>query len=85
LDSAYNRCAKIGGIFRMHNLIWSSQQPTWLKGLSDADQLTEINNWYKAVADHFAGKKNRLYRRSKLANSHPAYGQGYVWLYSWYR
>jgi GH35 family endo-1,4-beta-xylanase len=32
LDSAYNRCAKIGGIFRMHNLIWSSQQPTWLKG-----------------------------------------------------
>ncbi|MGI4822935.1 MAG: endo-1,4-beta-xylanase [Janthinobacterium lividum] len=57
LDSAYNRCAKIGGIFRMHNLIWGSQQPTWLKGLSDADQLTEINNWYKAVADHFAGKK----------------------------
>ncbi|WP_198172853.1 endo-1,4-beta-xylanase [Hymenobacter ginkgonis] len=57
LDSAYNRCAKIGGVFRMHNLVWGSQQPTWLKGLSDADQLTEINNWYKAVADHFAGKK----------------------------
>lgn len=57
LDSAYNRCAKIGGVFRMHNLIWGAQQPTWLKGLSDADQLTEINNWYKAVADHFVSKK----------------------------
>jgi endo-1,4-beta-xylanase len=57
LDSAYNRCAKINGVFRMHNLIWGAQQPAWLKGLSDADQLTEINNWYKAVADHFAGKK----------------------------
>lgn len=57
LDSAYNRCVKIKGIFRMHNLIWGAQQPTWLKGLSDADQLTEINKWYKAVADHFAGKK----------------------------
>ncbi|WP_151087509.1 endo-1,4-beta-xylanase [Hymenobacter baengnokdamensis] len=57
LDSAYNRCAKIGGVFRLHNLVWGAQQPTWLKGLSDADQLTEINNWYKAVADHFAGKK----------------------------
>lgn len=57
LDSAYNRAAKIGGVFRMHTLIWGSQQPTWLKGLSDADQLREINVWFKAVADHFAGKK----------------------------
>ena len=57
LDSAYNRSVKVKGVFRMHNLIWGAQQPTWLKGLSAADQLSEINIWYKAVADHFAGKK----------------------------
>ncbi len=57
LDSAYNRSARIGGVFRLHNLIWGAQQPAWLKGLSAADQLSEITIWYKAVADHFAGKK----------------------------
>jgi endo-1,4-beta-xylanase len=57
LDSAYNRCAKIGGVFRLHTLTWGAQQPAWLKGLSDAEQLTAINTWYKAVADHLAGKK----------------------------
>ncbi len=57
LDSAYNRCAKIGGMFRLHTLIWGAQQPTWLKSLSAADQLTAINAWYQALATHLAGKK----------------------------
>jgi endo-1,4-beta-xylanase len=57
LDSAYNRCAKIGGVFRLHTLIWGAQQPTWLKGLPEAEQLTAINTWFKALADHLAGKK----------------------------
>ncbi|MGI4832624.1 MAG: endo-1,4-beta-xylanase [Janthinobacterium lividum] len=57
LDSAYNRSVKSGGPFRMHNLIWGTQQPTWLTSLSTADQLTEIKNWYAAVAAHFVGKK----------------------------
>jgi endo-1,4-beta-xylanase len=57
LDSAYNRCAKIGGVFRLHTLIWGAQQPTWLKGLPEAEQLTAINAWFKALADHLAGKK----------------------------
>jgi len=57
LDSAYNRCAKIGGVFRLHTLIWGAQQPTWLKSLSTADQLTAINAWFQALATHFAGKK----------------------------
>ncbi|GGF01555.1 hypothetical protein GCM10011383_10510 [Hymenobacter cavernae] len=53
LDSAYNRSRKIGGPFRMHTLIWGSQQPTWLKGLSDADQLAAITAWFSAVATRY--------------------------------
>ncbi|MGI4742228.1 MAG: endo-1,4-beta-xylanase [Janthinobacterium lividum] len=56
-DSAYNRAARTGGIFRFHNLIWGTQQPNWLKGLSDADQLAEIKIWFQAIATHFAGKR----------------------------
>ncbi|TPG65547.1 T9SS C-terminal target domain-containing protein [Hymenobacter nivis] len=57
LDSAYNRAAKIGGVFRLHTLIWGAQQPAWLPALSSADQLAAINAWFGALATHFAGKK----------------------------
>ncbi|TDN35978.1 T9SS type A sorting domain-containing protein [Hymenobacter sp. UV11] len=57
LDSAYNRLARIGGVFRLHTLIWGAQQPTWLPALSQADQLTAINAWFQALATHFVGKK----------------------------
>lgn len=53
LDSAYNRATKTKSIFRMHNLIWGSQQPTWLPALSAADQLAEIKIWYAAVAARY--------------------------------
>ncbi|MGI4869571.1 MAG: endo-1,4-beta-xylanase [Janthinobacterium lividum] len=57
LDSAYNRSVKSGGPFRLHTLIWGSQQPTWIKSLSQTDQLAEIKIWFNALAVHFAGKK----------------------------
>ncbi|OGX90224.1 hypothetical protein BEN49_07170 [Hymenobacter coccineus] len=57
LDSAYNRAAKIGGVFRLHTLIWGAQQPAWLVALPAADQLAAINAWFGALATHFAGKK----------------------------
>ncbi|RYY17219.1 MAG: hypothetical protein EOO36_10035, partial [Cytophagaceae bacterium] len=57
LDAAYDQAQAVGGVFRMHTLIWGAQQPTWLYNLSPADQLAEINTWFAAVRDHFAGKK----------------------------
>ena len=57
LDKAYAQAVAVNGPFRMHNLVWGSQQPTWLKGLADTTQLREIKKWYAAVATHFAGKK----------------------------
>ena len=57
LDAAYNQAQAVGGVFRMHTLIWGAQQPTWIYSLSPADQLAAINTWFQAVATHFAGKK----------------------------
>ncbi|MBF9142656.1 endo-1,4-beta-xylanase [Hymenobacter properus] len=56
-DAAYAQAVATGGPFRFHTLIWGTQQPTWLVGLSQADQLTAINQWFAAVRDHFAGKR----------------------------
>ncbi len=53
LDAAYAQATSTGSVFRMHNLIWGAQQPTWLYNLSDADQLAAINAWYAAVAARY--------------------------------
>jgi endo-1,4-beta-xylanase len=56
LDKAYAQAKPATGpqsVFRMHTLIWGAQQPAWIKGLSDADQLTAINAWFAAVAARY--------------------------------
>ena len=53
LDTAYN-FAKANHIpFKMHTLVWGSQQPAWIDSLSPADQLTAIDNWMAAVAARY--------------------------------
>ena len=53
LDSAYKTAKDNGFPFKMHTLIWGSQQPLWLDNLSAADQLTAIKNWFSQVAQRY--------------------------------
>lgn len=53
LDAAYNKAKDNGFPFRFHVLVWGNQQPTWMKGLSEEDQLLEIEEWFNAVADRY--------------------------------
>ena len=56
LDAAYAQAKPATGtqsIFRMHTLVWGTQQPTWMAGLSAADQLAEIKIWFAAVAARY--------------------------------
>ncbi|TGE28120.1 endo-1,4-beta-xylanase [Hymenobacter metallicola] len=53
LDAAYKLAKDNGYPFRMHVLIWGSQQPTWIATLPAAEQLAEINQWYAAVAQRY--------------------------------
>ena len=57
LDSAYNYAKNKDRnySFKMHNLIWGAQQPTWIETLPADVQLAEIKIWFKAVADRYPG------------------------------
>ncbi len=53
LDEAREVAAVNGFPFRFHVLLWGSQQPTWLKPLSDEQKVEKIRAWFQAVADHY--------------------------------
>ncbi|GAB2713133.1 hypothetical protein GCM10011495_35230 [Hymenobacter frigidus] len=53
LDAAYALAQTSNIPFRMHVLLWGSQQPVWMETLSPADQLIEINQWMAAVAARY--------------------------------
>jgi endo-1,4-beta-xylanase len=53
LDAAYALAKNNGLPFRFHVLTWGAQQPNWMDGLSPADQLLEIRQWYAAVAARY--------------------------------
>ncbi|MEQ9265562.1 MAG: endo-1,4-beta-xylanase [Balneolaceae bacterium] len=53
LDAAYNLAKENGFPFRFHVLVWGNQQPTWMKELSQEEQLLEIEEWFNAVADRY--------------------------------
>lgn len=53
MDSAYKTAKDNGFPFKMHTLIWGSQQPTWLDNLSGSEQLAAINNWFSRVAQRY--------------------------------
>jgi len=52
-DAAYNWAKNNGGHFKFHALVWGSQYPNWLNGLSAADTKTAITNWMDAVKQHY--------------------------------
>lgn len=53
LDKAYHFAQSNDLVFKFHTLIWGQQQPDWLAGLSDAEQLAEIKEWMTAVAKRY--------------------------------
>lgn len=53
LDAAYDLAKESGFPFRFHVLVWGNQQPTWMKELSQEDQLLEVEEWFNAVADRY--------------------------------
>ena len=51
---AIKKFSNTNGIpYKFHTLVWGSQQPSWITGLSQADQLTEITKWFDAAATRY--------------------------------
>lgn len=78
-DAAYNWAKKNGGHFKFHALVWGSQYPNWLNGLSAADTKTAITNWFDRVAKQYPDLEmidvvNEAIRGGN--GYHSAYGNG---------
>lgn len=57
--------------FRMHVLLWGNQQPAWIQDLPAADQLTEIQQWFTAVADQYGDQIDVLEVVNEPVNDPP--------------
>jgi len=56
-DAVADYAAENGKILRCHTLVWHSQLPTWVQGITDKTELTSvIENHISNVAGHFKGK-----------------------------
>lgn len=53
VDREYQYCKDHNFAFKFHTLIWGAQYPSWMDALSQADQLTEITEWFDAVAARY--------------------------------
>lgn len=52
-DAAYDTAKKHGFPFKFHTLIWGSQLPSWLSGLSTTAQTAAITAWMDSAAAHY--------------------------------
>lgn len=53
LDKIYDFARKNNIPVKAHNFVWGQQAPSWINGLSAADQRTEIEKWIKAYCDRY--------------------------------
>ena len=52
-DACYNWAKNNGGHFKFHALVWGSQYPNWLNGLSTDETKKAITAWFDAVKQHY--------------------------------
>jgi endo-1,4-beta-xylanase len=52
-DTSYNYALSKGMPFKFHTLVWGNQEPTWVKGLSAADQKNEVTQWIKLAGQRY--------------------------------
>ena len=53
LDKIYDFARKNNIPVKAHNFVWGQQAPSWISGLSAADQRTAIENWIKAYCTRY--------------------------------
>jgi endo-1,4-beta-xylanase len=53
LDAVYNYAQQNGIPFKEHALVWGSQQPSWISGLSAAEQAAEVEEWIRLFCERY--------------------------------
>lgn len=54
VDSHYNYANSRGFPYKFHTLVWGSQEPGWIGGLSQSEQLAEVVEWIQAVGQRYS-------------------------------
>lgn len=78
--AAYNWAKQNGGHFKFHALVWGSQYPNWLNGLSVDETKKAITDWFDAVQKEFPDLEmidvvNEAIRKGG-GSYHSGYGSG---------
>jgi endo-1,4-beta-xylanase len=55
LDQIYFYANGNGYPVKYHTLVWGSQEPAWVSGLSAAEQLAEVTEWIQAAGQRYPG------------------------------
>jgi endo-1,4-beta-xylanase len=53
LDKIYNYALTNQLVFKDHNLVWGSQQPSWISSLDSASQRAEVEKWIDTVGQRY--------------------------------
>lgn len=53
LDRAYEYAKTHGIPFKQHTMVWGSQQPNWLQGLSQDEQRAEVEEWIRLFCERY--------------------------------
>ena len=56
LDAAVQFAKDNNFPFRFHVMLWGAQQPAWLEGLTQEEQIEEIREWFDAVSSRYNGE-----------------------------
>ena len=53
LDRVHDYAKQHGLVFKQHNFVWGSQQPSWLTGLSASEQRAEVEEWIRLFCERY--------------------------------
>lgn len=53
LDAVHSYAKQHNIPFKQHNFVWGSQQPSWISGLSQADQRAEVEQWIQLFCERY--------------------------------
>lgn len=53
LDATYKLAKDNGFPFKLHVMIWGSQQPSWIENMTPGEQLLQIQEWFAAVSERY--------------------------------
>jgi endo-1,4-beta-xylanase len=55
LDAMYKYCTDNNIVFKQHNFIWGSQQPSWTSSLAPETGPAAVQNWMASFCQRYPG------------------------------